>query len=195
MRGDDGTLIGWGVAAGAYPGLIVPTIARLKVTDDGGVLISIGGHEMGQGIRTALAAAVSRKLGVPAERVEAVIGDTRAAPQHLTAGSWGTASAIPAAEAAADAMLEGARASWRPATISAGQTPAQILKAAGRSALEVEVQTKAPGQPDAIFDRLRSGLAIDRQARSSRISSPSATSRISSRCESSPARGVSGCRA
>ena len=36
----------------------------------------------------------------------AVIGDTRAAPQHLTAGSWGTASAIPAAEDAADAMLK-----------------------------------------------------------------------------------------
>ena len=54
MRADDGSFIGWGVAAGAYPGLIVPTVARLKVTDDGGVFISVGGHEMGQGIRTAL---------------------------------------------------------------------------------------------------------------------------------------------
>ena len=108
MREDDGTLIGYGVATGAYPGVIVPTIARLKVTDDGGVVISIGGHEMGQGIRTALAAAVSRKLGVPAQRIEAVIGDTRAAPQHLTAGSWGTASAIPAADAAAEFDAEGA---------------------------------------------------------------------------------------
>jgi xanthine dehydrogenase YagR molybdenum-binding subunit len=157
MRGDDGTLIGWGVAAGAYPGVIVPTIARLKVTDDGGAVISIGGHEMGQGIRTALAAAVSRKLGVPAERVEAVIGDTRAAPQHLKAGSWGTASAIPAAEAAADSILKALR-ELASGDILAGQTPSQILKAAKRSALEAEVQTKAPGQPDAIFDRLRSGL-------------------------------------
>lgn len=157
MREDDGTLIGYGVATGAYPGVIVPTIARLKVTDDGGVVISIGGHEMGQGIRTALAAAVSRKLGVPAERIEAVIGDTRAAPQHLTAGSWGTASAIPAADAAAESMLKALR-ELASGDISASQTPAQILKAAKRSALEVEVQTKAPGQPDAIFDRLRSGL-------------------------------------
>ena len=59
--------IGWGVAIGAYPGMIVPAIAHLEVTDDGGVFISIGGHEMGQGIRTALANAVSRKLGVPAK--------------------------------------------------------------------------------------------------------------------------------
>ncbi|ESY94348.1 xanthine dehydrogenase family protein molybdopterin-binding subunit [Mesorhizobium sp. LNHC209A00] len=156
MRGQNGTEIGWGVAIGAYPGIIVPAIAYLKVTDDGEVLISIGGHEMGQGIRTALANAVSRKLGVPAARITAIIGDTRAAPQHLTAGSWGTASAIPTVEDAAEAMLKAL------AELSsdglAGRTPAEILKAAGRPSLEVEVQRKAPGQPDAIYGRLRAGL-------------------------------------
>jgi xanthine dehydrogenase YagR molybdenum-binding subunit len=156
MRGEDGTEIGWGVAIGAYPGMIVPAIAHLRVTDDGDVVISVGGHEMGQGIRTALANAVSRKLGVPTEKVRAVIGDTRAAPQHLTAGSWGTASAIPAAEDAADAMLK-ALAELSPGGIL-GRTPAEILKAAGRRSLEVEVQRKAPGQPDAVFGRLRAGL-------------------------------------
>jgi xanthine dehydrogenase YagR molybdenum-binding subunit len=155
MRGEDGSHIGWGVAIGAYPGMMVPAIAHLKVTDDGGVVISVGGHEMGQGIRTALANAVSRKLDVSVDDVHAVIGDTRAAPQHLTAGSWGTASAIPAAEDAADAMLK-ALAELSPG--SAPRTPAEILKTAGRRSLEVEVQRKAPGQPDAIFQRLRAGL-------------------------------------
>jgi xanthine dehydrogenase YagR molybdenum-binding subunit len=155
MRAEDGSQVGWGVAIGTYPGTIVPAIAHLKLTDDGNVMISIGGHEMGQGIRSAIANAVSRKLGVPFDRVEAVVGDTRAAPQHLTAGSWGTASAIPAAEAAAKTMLNAL------AELSDGRgrrTPAEILKAAGRHSLEVEVQTKAPGQPDEIFQRLRSGL-------------------------------------
>ena len=156
MRGGDGSEIGWGVAVGAYPCLTTPVIAQLKVIDDGDVVISIGGHEMGQGIRTALANAVSRKLGVSAEKVIAIIGDTRAAPQHLTAGSWGTASAIPAAEDAADAMLK-ALAELSPVAF-AGRTPAEILKAAGRRSLEVEVQRKAPGQPDAIFGRLCAGL-------------------------------------
>jgi xanthine dehydrogenase YagR molybdenum-binding subunit len=156
MRAEDGAFIGWGVGVGAYPGFIVPTIARLKVTDDGGVVISIGGHEMGQGIRTALAATIGRKLGVPAEDIVAVIGDTRAAPQHLTAGSWGTASAVPTADDAADAMLT-ALAELAPGT-SSNQTPAQILKAAGRPSLEVEVRRKAPGQPDAIYERLAAGL-------------------------------------
>jgi xanthine dehydrogenase YagR molybdenum-binding subunit len=156
MRGADGSEIGWGVAIGAYPGLATATIARLKVSEDGGALISIGGHEMGQGIRTALGNAISRKLGIPVEKVTAVIGDTRAALQHLTAGSWGTASAVPAAEDAADAMLK-ALAELSPGGV-ANRAPADILKAAGRSSLEVEVQRKAPGQSDAIFGRLRAGL-------------------------------------
>jgi xanthine dehydrogenase YagR molybdenum-binding subunit len=156
MRSADATQIGWGVAIGAYPGIIVPAIARLQVTDDGGVVIRVGGHEMGQGIRTALANAVGRKLGVPPKKVAAVVGDTRAAPQHLTAGSWGTASAIPTAIDAADAMLK-ALADLAHGD-AAGRAPAEILRAAGRPSLEVEVQRKAPGQPDAIFARLRSGL-------------------------------------
>jgi xanthine dehydrogenase YagR molybdenum-binding subunit len=119
------------------------------------VVIRIGGHEMGQGIRTALANCVSSKLKVPVEQVRAIIGDTRVAPQHLTAGSWGTASAIPAAENAADAMLKALSELSRG---SLAGTPAEILKAAGQRSLEVEAQTKAPGQPDAIFQRLRAGL-------------------------------------
>jgi xanthine dehydrogenase YagR molybdenum-binding subunit len=156
MRADDGTYIGWGVAAGAYPGLIVPTVARLKVTDEGGVLLSIGGHEMGQGIRTALAAAVGRKLAVPPESVTVLVGDTRVAPQHVTAGSWGTASAVPTATDAAETMLH-ALAELAPGR-SSNQTPAQILKSVGRPSLEVGVRRKAPGQPDAIYDRLAAGL-------------------------------------
>jgi xanthine dehydrogenase YagR molybdenum-binding subunit len=155
MRGSDGSLIGWGVAIGAYPNSISPEVARLRATLDGTITLRIGGHEMGQGLRTAVAAVLSRKLGVPAARITLEIGDTRVAPQHLTAGSWGTASTIPATGAAADALLE---ALSKLGTGSpSGRTPAQILEAAGRDALEVEVRTKAPGQSDEAFARLQSG--------------------------------------
>lgn len=156
MRADDGSLIGWGVAIGAYPASTVPEIARLRVTDDGGISISVGAHEMGQGIRTAIAAIVARKLGVSADHVTAEIGDTRTVPQHLTAGAWGTASVVPVASEAVDAMLK-ALAELSPGS-QAGRTPAEILKAAGRPSLEVEVRRKAPGQPEAIFGRLEAGL-------------------------------------
>lgn len=109
---------------------------------------------MGQGIRTALAAVIARKLGIAPEQVVAEIGHTGVTPQHLTAGSWGTASAIPAASDAADALRD-SLAELAPGV--SGMTPAQILKAAGRSSLEVEIRRKAPGQPDAIYGRLVAG--------------------------------------
>jgi xanthine dehydrogenase YagR molybdenum-binding subunit len=156
MREDDGSLIGWGVAIGAYPVMTVPEVARLRVTENGGVFISIGAHEMGQGIRNALAATLARKLGVAPEQITAEIGETGVVPQHLTAGAWGTASVVPAANDAADALLK-ALAELSP-NGAPGRTPAQILKDTGRASVEVEIRRKAPGQPDEIFDRLAAGL-------------------------------------
>jgi xanthine dehydrogenase YagR molybdenum-binding subunit len=156
MRDADDTLIGWGVAAGAYKASTAAAIARLRVMDNGTALIGVGVHEMGQGIRTALAAAVGRKLGIAPDRVVVEIGDTRSTPQHLTAGSWGTATAVPAADEAADAMLR-ALAELVPGG-AAGRSPAETLRAAGRRSLDVTIHRKAPGQPDAIFGRLTSGL-------------------------------------
>lgn len=156
MRDADGTLIGWGVAAGAYKAATAPAMARLRLADDGSAKISIGGHEMGQGIRTAVAAVVARKLALMPERIAVDIGDTGTAPQHLTAGSWGTATAVPTADEAADAMLR-ALAELAPGG-TAGRSPIEILRAAGRPLIEVGVRRKAPGQPDAIYGRLASGL-------------------------------------
>jgi xanthine dehydrogenase YagR molybdenum-binding subunit len=42
--------------------------------------------------------------------------------------------------------------------VAAGRTPAEILKATGRRSLEVRCRGRTPGQPDAIFGRLRAGL-------------------------------------
>jgi len=162
MRADDGSLVGWGVASGAYPGSTAPAIARLRITDTGGVFIDVGVHEMGQGVRTALAAAVAARLRVPVECVIAEIGDTRGTPQHLTAGAWGTATAVPAAVEAAEAMLDALRhldpEGADGADGAARRSPAHILKAAGRASLEVEIRRKAQGQPDAIFGQLTQGL-------------------------------------
>lgn len=143
-------------AAGAYKSATAAAVARLRVRDDGTALVSVGIHEMGQGIRTALAAVVSRKLVIAPDRIGVEIGDTRATPQHLTAGSWGTATAVPAADKAADAMLT-ALAELVPGG-AAGRSPAEILRAAGRHSLDVTISCKAPGQPDAVFNRLATGL-------------------------------------
>jgi xanthine dehydrogenase YagR molybdenum-binding subunit len=101
MREPDGMLIGWGVAAGAYPGLTVPVIAAIRLDADGLADVSVGGHEMGQGLRTAISLVAADELGLEPGKVRITMGDTIAPPQHTTAGSWGTASAAPAVQDAA----------------------------------------------------------------------------------------------
>ena len=100
MRLDDGTLVGWGVAAGAYPAYITPAIARIRLHADGKVDLSVGAHEMGQGIRSAIAAVAEEELGVPAGQLRILIGDTSVPPQHVTSGSTGAATvSIPISKA------------------------------------------------------------------------------------------------
>jgi len=156
MRDADGTQVGWGVASGAYPASTTPAIARLRVVDDGTISVEVGVQEMGQGARNAVAATVADVLNVSAAQVTTVLGDTAGAPPHLTAGSWGTATAVPAARQAAIDMLAALRKLGRKE--DDGRTPQQILRDAGRPFVEVEARHRAPGQPDLVFERLEQGL-------------------------------------
>ncbi|MBU1314393.1 MAG: xanthine dehydrogenase family protein molybdopterin-binding subunit [Alphaproteobacteria bacterium] len=144
MTAEDGTLIGWGVAAGAYPAMMVPSIATLRVRADGTSRIALSGHEMGQGIRTAIAQAVLKHIDIDPERLEIAIGDTGAAPQHITVGSWGTAGAIPAAESAAQRLQERLTELFEGAEIAGNAH--RRLAAVRRPFVEVEIVETAPGQ-------------------------------------------------
>jgi xanthine dehydrogenase YagR molybdenum-binding subunit len=101
MQEPDGTLIGWGVAAGAYPGLTAAAIATVRLQADSTAEVSVGGHEMGQGLRTAIALVTADELGLELQNIRITIGDTIAPPQHTTAGSWGASTALPAVRDAA----------------------------------------------------------------------------------------------
>ncbi len=151
----DGTLVGWGVAAGGYPGPTTPTIATLRITADGRTIFAVSGHEMGQGIRTMIAQMLQRELAIGPDRLEILIGDTEYVPQHLTAGSWGTNSVAPAVVKAAAQMKV------KLAELAAGRTLTgtihQQLAATRRPYLQVEVSTIAPGQDASALDKLRAG--------------------------------------
>lgn len=154
MRDSDGTLIGWGVAIGAYPGSAAPAIAKLSADASGAVSVAVAGHEMGQGIRTAITRLVADDLGIDPAVVEVSVGDTRSTPQHLTAGSWGTATALPAVHAALRELR---------ARLSLPETGAADLRSAvtatGTARVEVEATTVAHGQvADVAVDGLRKGL-------------------------------------
>ncbi|OAE48238.1 xanthine dehydrogenase family protein molybdopterin-binding subunit [Agrobacterium tumefaciens] len=146
MRAENGDLVGLGVGCGCYKAATAASVATLSLKRDGTVSVSVGVHEMGQGIRTALANAVARKLNIGIDRIEAVIGDTRGAPQHLTAGSWGTATAVPAVEAAAEKLLD-----------DLGPDPLSALIKTGSDSYDVRVERLAPGQPQKLAQAIYTG--------------------------------------
>ncbi|WP_238015523.1 xanthine dehydrogenase family protein molybdopterin-binding subunit [Dactylosporangium sp. AC04546] len=147
-----GTGVGFGVAIGAYPGHVSPAVAHVHAGADGRVTVAVDGHEMGQGIRSAIAYLVAEDLDLPVDRITVVIGDTAVAPQHLTAGSWGTASALPAVQHALQEL--------RKKLGTAGVGPVDVAAAvahSGRASVEVEAVGLGPGQPPAALDRSRAG--------------------------------------
>jgi xanthine dehydrogenase YagR molybdenum-binding subunit len=153
MRADDGAQIGWGMAIGAYPACIAPATARVRASADGRITVDVDGHEMGQGIRSAITFLVADDLGIATDAVTLGVGDTRVAAQHLTAGSWGTATALPAVHAALRQLRTRLGApDTGPVDLAAAVT------ATGQATIEVETATLAPGQTPEILDRARAGL-------------------------------------
>lgn len=158
MRAPDGSQVGWGVAIGTYKAAMAPAIATVRLRSNGTVRVAVGGHEMGQGMRTAIAVTVARALGAPVAAVEILLGDTTAAPQHLTAGSWGTATALPPVQEAAQRLMDDLRQHAGAAAGEAGVTALALLRASGRPHAEAESRRRAPGQPEQVFGRLTGGL-------------------------------------
>ncbi|MET0290306.1 MAG: xanthine dehydrogenase family protein molybdopterin-binding subunit [Pseudoxanthomonas sp.] len=155
MIATDGTQIGWGVACGAYPSMIVPAIARLRIGADGKSRFSVSGHEMGQGIRTAIATVLLEGLDIDPDGLDIIIGDTTAAPQHITAGSWGTAGAVPATAKAVTRMRDAITELLAGRRI-AGNLHRQ-LASVRRPSVEIEVTAVGPGQGAEALQSLRQG--------------------------------------
>jgi xanthine dehydrogenase YagR molybdenum-binding subunit len=155
-RMSDGMLVGYGVGAGAYKAAMAPAVAKLRVNADGTSRLAVTGHEFGQGMRSVVAAELINVLGIDPDKLEIVLGETAAAPQHITVGSWGCASAGPAARAAAELLRT--RLTELAGPERAKGPIAAALRRARRPFLEVEVSQAGLSQTGAVFQRLTTGI-------------------------------------
>ena len=103
-------LVGTGVAASTYPTRAPPgAVPRSPSTADGRYTVRIGAADIGTGAWTALTQIAADALGVPVERVELRIGDSRAADGRRSPAArpgsprWGSAIVLAARDAAAPA--------------------------------------------------------------------------------------------
>ncbi|HEX6990044.1 MAG TPA: xanthine dehydrogenase family protein molybdopterin-binding subunit [Bacillota bacterium] len=72
--------------------------ARVEIDDQGRVLLRTGAAELGQGITTALRQVVADQLGLAADAIDVIHGDTDQVPRGM--GSWASRSMVVAGSAA-----------------------------------------------------------------------------------------------
>ncbi|HYS68540.1 MAG TPA: xanthine dehydrogenase family protein molybdopterin-binding subunit [Paraburkholderia sp.] len=92
----DGLTLGWGVAACSWPGVRFSAEATVDLRADGTARVVCGTQDIGTGTYTILAQLVAEETGLPLDRIEVALGDTRLPPGPISGGSAATASVIPA---------------------------------------------------------------------------------------------------
>ncbi len=166
---DGRRLIGRGVASGTYPVFATPAEARVRVLADGSVEVESGGADIGTGTYTILAQVAADVLGVPVERVRVRLGDTTlprapvaggsqlanllAGAVHKTAAAareelFAIAAGDPASPLRAARANDFTLADGRVALASdpaRGVPVPELLRAAGRAAVEANGDTLPPG--------------------------------------------------
>ncbi len=104
--------LGWGMTACSWIAGRFACSASVELRDDGTARVSCGTQDIGTGTYTILAQLAAERLGLPIDRIEVVLGDSRLPPGPLSGGSMVTAAVVPAVMEAAgkavDALLEAA---------------------------------------------------------------------------------------
>ena len=180
MRDDRGLLVGWGVGTAIFPAIMFQAEARAELRADGGALVEIGAHDMGQGAWTALAQIAADGLGLDIEQVEFRMGDSKLPNGGIAGGSAHTATAGAAIHEAggaaiaalADLAMNDERSPlfgagnagviaregrlWRRDDETRGESYVDILARAGRDMVE--------GRGQGARDPRRAGCARDARA-------------------------------
>src|SRR5271154_750726 len=91
----DGLTLGWGVAGCSWIAERMGSEATVELRDDGSARVSCATQDIGTGTYTVLSQIVNDKTGIPHDKIEVVLGDTKLPPGPISGGSWATASVIP----------------------------------------------------------------------------------------------------
>ena len=166
-------LIGYGMAAGAYPMIRTASEAKIVFYADGRIEVLSAGTDIGTGTYTILAQTAADVLGVPVANVVVRLGDTVLPRSALAGGSQQANNLAGAVDRAARNAINMLRAlaandpksplaTTKPVDISfergtfrltrrpaGGVSIANLLKAVGRSRLEVDGNTFAADATDA----------------------------------------------
>lgn len=98
-------LLGWGMATATYPGYRFNGAARVRILEDGMIVVSSATQDLGTGTYTIITQVAADVLGVSPERIRVELGDSTLPPAPVSGGSMTTASVMPAVKAAAEEAI------------------------------------------------------------------------------------------
>lgn len=143
-------LVGYGVAAGAYPSRQAPTSAQVKFIrtgDDVTASVELAASDIGTGSHTIIAQTAAETLGLPLNKVGVKLGDSSLPPAAGSVGSIGAASFSNAVSEvciqAKNELQAKSNRQW-----FAAPTIAQLMEAANLTEYQTRVDTKPTGEAD-----------------------------------------------
>ena len=98
--------VGWGMATGMWESQMQKTSARALLTIDGKLEVATATADVGTGTYTILTQIAADALGLPMEKVTALVGDSSLPTSPVEGGSWGAASAGSAVALACETVKE-----------------------------------------------------------------------------------------
>jgi xanthine dehydrogenase YagR molybdenum-binding subunit len=101
-----GLTLGWGMAGCSWQAARFPCAATVELRDDGTARVSCATQDIGTGSYTLVAQLAAEGLGLPLDKVEAVLGDSELPPGPISGGSGAAAAVVPAVLEAADKAIE-----------------------------------------------------------------------------------------
>ncbi len=108
--GQNGLVLGWGVACASWGSGRAGVKTRVSLNDDGTARVVCGTQDIGTGTYTIFAQVVHARTGIPMDRISVVLGDTKLPTGPMSGGSVVTGSVVPAvdlgAKGAAEQMLK-----------------------------------------------------------------------------------------
>lgn len=110
----DGLVLGWGMAQCSWIAVRTDASATVELRRDGTARVMCATQDIGTGTYTVLAQIVAGKTGVPLDKIDVTLGDTKLPEGPISGGSWATASVIPA-------VLDAATKAMQTVLMAAGQ--------------------------------------------------------------------------
>ncbi|HEV2215630.1 MAG TPA: xanthine dehydrogenase family protein molybdopterin-binding subunit [Terracidiphilus sp.] len=98
----DGKVIGWGLAGASWSAARVPAQASVELCPNGRACVRSATQDIGTGTYTIFAQVVHEKTGIPLDRIDVFLGDTRLPDGPMSGGSMVTSAILPAATSAVD---------------------------------------------------------------------------------------------